>query len=566
MQGPDGNELQCRLSVTCGGTLFHQPGLAVPVGDPVPFENYMITAALSPPPTLILPVTPLYREVMATLDSFAGDTWVRLSEDLPPPAPAAAGGGLNAEQFQQVIDPIVDKLSKPVVSAKETEQSEQAADIAAHYRLALASLPADNAPDQDHMVIPDLTESFMKVLTKTKPLAATVSLQELFLAAMDRASRSTNYLDTNVTFEAEVCNVALANILRSFHVLLDPMAHSPISVIKAKLGLIHFLSPDRARVVKASFDDPSNGPVSLSHISDDKAQLEASRSSTLYCGGRLERGQDLLEVACNFRLFLLIVSAAAEGSLLWVKLLAYLSLLQSRQGKQFMATYRDDMRLVLGMFGDMQHIVTVFLQLAKKPALRTALAANQPVSTSNYLAAAQVADHLITRLRTAIGGNGIGPFVDMPSYAPLFIKEHKPTRTGGNTPSTPAAGKGRERSPPAAVTPGASDSNKASKDETAAALERKKQGGFLIYQPPAGSRGLPSCPVMDKVGDSPTAERLCMQFATKDHYCSRRPTCPYPHITSWSRLSSAAKQKQMSDWVAATPGMSFVPSKGPPGM
>jgi hypothetical protein len=271
-----------------------------------------------------------------------------------------------------------------------------------------------------------------------------------------------------------------------------------------------------------------------------------------------------LEAVCNFRLFLLIVSEAAEGSLLWVKLLAYLSLLQSRQGKQFMATYRDDMRLVLGMFGDMQHIVTVFLQLAKKPTLRAALAAGQPVSATNYLAAALVADHLITRLRTAIGGNGLGHFADMPAYAPLFIKEQRPPRPGG--PSTPNAGKGRERTPPAAVTPGAADANKASKDETAAAIERKKQGGFLVYKPPAGARGLPSCPVMDKVGDSPTAERLCMQFATKDHYCSRRPSCPYPHIPSWSRLSSAAKQKQLTDWVAATPGMSFVPSKGPPGM
>ena len=98
-------------------------------------------------------------------------------------------------------------------------------------------------------------------------------------------------------------------------------------------------------------------------------------------------------------------------------------------------------------------------------------------------------------------------------------------------------------------------------------MDKKKQSGILCWTPPTSGdrqqRGLPSCPITDKQPGMSAPERPCMQFMSMGFYCSRRP-CPFPHLSTYKRLSTEDKQTQFCKWVAKTPGLEFSPGKGPP--
>ena len=80
-------------------------------------------------------------------------------------------------------------------------------------------------------------------------------------------------------------STAFCNAIRSFHWLIDPLVRVSKATAIQRLGLIHFLTPLRGVLLAQRMDEATNGPIVLSHISDDKAQLEASQASKLYSTG-----------------------------------------------------------------------------------------------------------------------------------------------------------------------------------------------------------------------------------------------------------------------------------------
>lgn len=540
-------------SVTKGGPLFYLQDLAP--NDPFPLVPVLDTFPAAP--TVAIPVSAVARQVRASIKSFSDDTWIVLGQDVVDDEAPGGGPGLSADQISALVGPIVEAKGAREPSAKEAEQKRAAADVAVFYRLALASAPPPGSEDPSRAVLPELTPMFQEVLSVTKPVVAAQRFQDHLSAKIEVAYNSDLSLLNAVTFEAEACTTAFANAIRSFHWLTDPLSRVAKPVAQSRLCFLHFLTPDRAALLRSKQTEAANSPLVLSHVADDKAQLEASKASSLYTGGRVTHADDLYAAVVNLRLVLSTMISDVSQPLVLVKLLNYIRILKRQDGRAFMDCHRMNPHLPVYLFQDIQHILGSFFAVSRRPSLREALTNGEPVAIKNYQEASRTADSITDRLVSIITGTGLGDFRDIPICATWFIKApHMP----GKAPSPPSHSGDKHgiRAPP----PDAG--NKRPKPSPGVDSDRAKSQGILVFAGTAGNKRLPTCPVFDKSPRSGSEERCCMQFMTREHFCSRNP-CPYPHVVHLARLSSEEKRNDLVAWVNKTQGLSFAPGKGPAG-
>ena len=574
-------------SVTLGGPMFHLPDLEDPeVGNP--FQRLPVCLTLPASPTMLPPLLQMHKRVQSTIDSLSEETWIRLgsrevgphegSQAAPsPPSPS----GVTTEQLQAILTPLVAARAAAEKSPKDVEQSDSAKDVAAAYRLALAALPSDSpalsspastrasdAPAAS-MTLPALHDGFLACLNKTKPVLAAQALQDLVRARVDQAQLSELALDLDITFDPNAITIAFANAVRSYFWITVALTRLTYEGAKTKLNLIHFLKPAQGFFLVQRLDEVTQTPVVLSHVSDDKAQLEASKSSTLYTNGCLSQGHDVYSGICNL-LMLLSVMVPPDGPvpLLVQKLKTYASVLRSPDGRIWCDTYRHDLRVAVHLFQDCQHMITNFFSLGVKPSLKKAVLSGQPVDALNYWNAARQADSFIDRLRGLITGNSLGDFIHTPHTLAWF---HPSAAKALSTPARTPSKNVRDvtpqnfRTPPTTKgTPTQATAPKKLRLTDQADVDRRKQLGILTFDKKVGGNRLPHCPVYAKATkDASSQERLCMQFATQGHYCSRT-NCPFPHIAALAKLPKEARE-EMVKWVAKTPGLDFAQGKGPAG-
>lgn len=569
------------LSVTLGGPLFHLPSMAIP-GNPIPFGTLSIRPTLPPNPTMLLPQDALYARVRCVIENLSDEFWADLGSTIPPTPSTQpttnSSSPLTAESIRAIVEPFA---TTRAISRKELDQTAAAKEVAYIYQLALAAVPDTTEPTPPGMHIPDLHPEFLSALNKSKPVAAAQVLQELMATNLEVASASDKGLDRDVTFDVAQCTTAFANAIRSGHWLVDPLPQTPKTIAQQKLCLIHFLPPVRGTLLASRQREAAQDPLILSHISDDRAQLEASKSSSLYSHGRLESGKDVHLAACNLRLNLLsMISPDSRTPLLIEKLLAYTDLLTSRPGRLWLETHRLDRNIPTHVFQDAQHILQTFFALAKSTRLRVGLRESRPIEPKNYWNAARTSDALIDRLRGIISGNGLGPFESTPyclSWFPYFTP--KPNRRldvpRHEEPRHPTASRTYDRSPSGDprrqdprrrpdLTPTHDATQKKSRTRDTVEVDKCKKQGLLVYDPKTGGeRRLPTCPVYEKATPHASPERLCMQFLTRGYYCSRGP-CPFPHITNLKHFTGS-KAKDFTAFVEKTPGLSFAEGRGPAG-
>ena len=174
-------------------------------------------------------------------------------------------------------------------------------------------------------------------------------------------------------------------------------------------------------------------------------------------------------------------------------------------------------------------------------------------------------DLMIEKLCSIVGGNALGDFQwnppCLPWFAPLFSGA---PRTPANThPATTQANTCPTVSPDGPPTTRPSDGKKPrvlSQDD----IQRCKDSGLLIYDSAVtGVHKLSLCPVHDKAKGGSTSERLCIQFITRGHFCSR-PKCPYPHVFKLASMPEP-KRSELTKFVTLTPGLAFAHGQGPPG-
>ncbi len=554
-------------SVTQGGPLFHLPDLVLEA-EQDPFAALDLVQTLPVSPVMLPPTLPLYPSVHARFSAWADDNWAHLGAqrvDLTAPATPTNGIGLSPDQITALVTPLVAARAVPVEtkSTKELEQAESANDAIVSYQIAFAIAPevADPTATADAMIIPELTPEFRSILHKSKPMLAAQAMLEFFRSTVERFLTSSIGVDCDVTFDAEAVTMAFANAVRSMFWLIEPLSRTPKHVAILRLCLLHFLPPIRAVLLAQKGSEATSNPIVLSHVSDDKAQLEASKASTLYAGGRLESVHDVYLAVCNLRMFILAVvqTTGDQTPLLLKKLLAYVNVLKSFDGRIWAETYRNNFNIVLHVFMDVQHILCMFMSLSKRSGLKEAIKAGKPIAPNNYWNAVRIADGLVDKLKGIISDNNLGLFNNPPVVANWFINPHASTQ---DTPSRP--GKVPPTTPPTRPTPPSAGAPKKPRTKDQSEIDRQKTLGMLVYDSQtSGSTRLPHCPVYGKARKNAADERFCMQFLTTGYFCSRT-NCPFPHVTSLNRLSKQDKDTFVA-WVEKTPGLSFADGKGPAG-
>ena len=539
-------------SVTEDGPLFLLNDLTA---SPNPFQALQVVAELLINPVPSSPFTSLNSRCTTMLHSWADDTWVTLgmqSDPLPRSPPRA----LDPSGTE---DPPPPATVTPPLTAKEKAQARTAATVAAGYRLAFACLPSPDAADVRHAILPSLPSDFQAVLDSPKPQDACVELRQILTGKIAEANASDLAMLRDVTLEPHLCTLSLSNCIRSFHWLDLPLVSTNKHSMESMLGILHFLTPDQQALLAQVSREVTTGPVVLSHVADDKAQLEASTKSRLYTRGRLQTGRDLYHAVCNFSLMADLLVTDGSSSMLVSKLKRYANALNSADGRRFLQTYQNHPFLPIHLFQDIQHIVTLYFRVAQSHKLRTQVLSQQPISVANYTAISRAADLVVDHLNNVLLGGGLGRYEAQPHTFPWFRGEislsprqsslpnpHRPADHPDGPPSK------RQRPAPAA----AMDPER---------VERAKSSGLLVFDPQAaGSKDLPLCPIRDTRPGSKTPERCCMSFMTRGYHCSE-PTCPRPHVSNLRRFSSDKKREDFIRFVTKTPGLSWSPGNAPPG-
>jgi hypothetical protein len=537
-------------SVTVGGPLFHLPSLTLAPGVADPFALLTI----GPPPRLLnalLPNHPLYPRGRDLLQAWSETIWIELGSAMDPePVPAVGGGGFTPATLRAVLEPLV---------AKEKTFANAPRGIA-RYRLLMAASPDPGSTTPDSMVLPELCDEFKVYISINSSAIAAQDLQELVKSKLRIANASRAAIDKDVTLESANITVAFSDRIRTYAWLDEKMVIAEDTHAKSKLGMLQFLTPDRAGLAVVVDSDRDAATLLMSNSSSSTAQLDASKSSKLYCGGHLRTFRHSYEAVCNLRCLLSVIVEDLVRPLVLVKLLEYVSLLVDREGRLFFDTFQGrSPHLALHPFQDLQTILSAFVSRVTTDANNYGAASRgEPIAVRHYESAIQVADALTADLRAILHGNGLGKFQDIPTFAEWYLP-NKPivTPPRGGAAALPGKEPKRQRTSDAATPPGRPAVD-------AAVLETRKALGLLVFDSAvAGSTRLPNINVYHKKQGAKSPERLCLKFLTRGFACDKED-CKLPHVTGLNVLRPAERTK-LIDFVKKQPGMAWAEGKGPAG-
>ena len=250
------------------------------------------------------------------------------------------------EQVRAVVEPIVNR-EKQFRLADRTK---------ARYRILLASKPEADTETPNVAILPELSDEFIKYLGQSGGAAASDDLRELFRTKLAVANTSTQCLEKDVTLEPDNLTLAFSDRVRTFAWLAEKLRTTSFSAAKNQLGLLQFLTPDREALAVLAEGDSQVKSLIMANSTSNSAQLDASKTSKLYCDGRLANFRHVYEAFCNLRLFLSITGADVNKALVIMKMQEYVEILVDRQGRLFFEACRRQPHLAVHPWQDLQHI------------------------------------------------------------------------------------------------------------------------------------------------------------------------------------------------------------------
>ena len=521
-------------SVTEGGNLFYTPDLEVEGVDAQPFAALDVSTNLFVGPNLVGPTDRLYSAIVDQQFAFFDRVWADVGSRQEPAVPPQAQGGaqgLLGQELKSVLEPL---------SREKTYKNSPRSQ--AKYRLLLAQEPADG---DSHVVLPQLSSTFLTYLAEPTSATAADDLREIVRNRVTILSKSMLSRDKDATWEADNVTVAFSERLKGARWLTEPLPGATKVGARDKLGLVHFLTPDRTGLATVAESDSHAKTITLANTGNSTAQLEASKSSKLYTGGRLTHPRHCYECVLNFRCLMGVMVEDPSKSMVVDKLLEYAEVIVSKKGRMFFDIQGKGTHLAIHLWQDLQLILTTFLEVSANCELYQSVMGGSEVSYSNYATALAVADSCISDLRTIVNGNGLGKFGGVPCCVSWFVATPRADPRTDNRADRSAVKKPRILDDPAEA-------------------ERRTRYGMLDFDPDeAGTKRLPTCKVRAKRRGSKYPERLCMPFLTRGHQCGN-PNCKLPHLPNLDGLSDADR-KEFHEFVDKTPGLSWVPGKAPPG-
>jgi hypothetical protein len=230
------------------------------------------------------------------------------------------------------------------LTVKEQELADTAVDVATRYHLLFASVsPAEDGLTME-VILPNVKTDFMTNLKKTRPVSASTDLKELLNTILEIAANLDKAIDNMVQFHEAVVSVMYSNCVRSFHWLETSLNQVTSPELNARLSIVHFLPPEFPALMQKWVGEAADSPIIQSLVADAKSQLDASKASTLYTGGKLHSQRDAISAVCNFRALAMVVFSTThvDDSALMKKLRQYCKVLQTRDGQRWWDLHRHN--------------------------------------------------------------------------------------------------------------------------------------------------------------------------------------------------------------------------------
>ena len=532
-------------SVTRGGPLFHIPGLALDENDPDPTEDFDVRATVFRAPTQLGPDDPRFVEVADAVNPWSDHVWVELGGRLEPDRPdqpPPAGEAFSPNNFCTALEPLINRDKDFRLFPRTV----------ARFRLLLGGNPPADSDTPDLAILPQINDDFSEYLRMASGAAAADELKEMARTAVREANASRICISKDVTFDADAVTLAFSDRIRTFQFIGDRLVSLSKTHAQTNLGFLQLLTPIRAALAQVAEGDAAVKTLVMANTSNSASQIDATKNSQMYTGGRIDSFRCLYEAVCNFRLVCGLAVSDPDRSLLIQKLLEYTDILVDVSGKSFWEAYRNHPHLAIHAYQDLQHILSAFVVVATNSALTKAVESGNQVTLGNYATALAVADGHIHNLRTVVNGNGLGSFRDVPHCSTWFGTPSSGTRPAPISQGPTGTGRGA--------------AGRATPADLAEVTERLRALGALEFDsavPNAKTDFLDKVTVRAKKRGSRVAERLCMRFLTKGFACADAK-CKRPHVPNLNTLPEPDRKK-MIEFVAKTPGLSWAPGRLPAG-
>jgi len=400
-------------SVTRAGPLFHIDSLELEENAHDPTEEFDVRADLYLAPTQLGPNDACFSEVAGTLGPWSDQVWIDLGGRLELEAPAVippVGDAFTPNLFKTALEPLINRDKDFRLSPRTM----------ARFRILLGGSPPAGVDGADLAALPLLKEAFSECLRMSSGAAAADELKEITRTDIQEANASHLCTSKDVTFDADAVTLAFSDRLLTFQFVGDRLVSLTKVHAQTNLGLLQFLTPIRTALAHVAERDAAAKTLVMANASNSASQIDATKNSQMYNGGKANSFRCLHEAVYNFRLVCGLVVDDPDQSLLIQKLVEHTDILVDVSGKSFWEAYCNQPNLVVHAYQDLQHILSAFVVVATNSSLTKAVKGGSQITLDNYTTAVAVANGHIQTLRAVVNGDGLGHFRDVPHCSTWF--------------------------------------------------------------------------------------------------------------------------------------------------
>jgi len=239
-----------------------------------------------------------------------------------PAAPPAAGDAFTPNMFKRALEALINR-DKEFRLAPRTM---------ARFCLLLGGPPPAGSDATNLASLPPLKEDFSDYLRMPSGVAAADELKEITLTAIPEANASRLCASEDVTFDADAVPLAFSDCIRTFQFVGDRLVSLTKVHAQTNLGLPQFLTPLRTALAHIAEGDAAVRTLVMANTTNSASQIDATKNSQMYTGGKANTFRCLYKAVCNFRLVCGLVVIDPDQSLLIQKLVEYTDMSYLREG------------------------------------------------------------------------------------------------------------------------------------------------------------------------------------------------------------------------------------------
>ncbi len=562
--------------------------------DPAPFIPFNMVPSISTTYQMLPPSAEQYGFARAVAREGI-EAARRLTQ--PPGVPPGAEGASEREDtalqrqatsIKEVVTAVLEGYGKNNAdnapqSRSDREATKAVADTKVRYQLLLARIDEISDPNEPgvtilSLVLPAISDVFIKILDTSKLPEATRMIKEQFKSHIQRKSQSRDFHDRSSDFNTSAFDGPLVTALKRATWAERSLALEPDSV-KDMIGLYHFAPPRTGTVEYQERVAAENKSYRQESVGESKTRIHA-KAHELNHTGRLETETDLHSTIANFAAIITFISKEAKDSELWKMVQQLHDIWLDVDGRTWIATHVGPHKYIIAAIVlEFQQIIAQYVKIANNLEYRIAVQEDKQINPRAYQEANERARHVIRTMNNIIPGMTLGHLiVESRACSNFYIEDqatkdkHRAERQAQER-TTATRSTQRDLAGPRLVTPSRnststsnsnnnSNNNNNNRNNAAPELSPEqvailKGQGVLKYT--GSTHRMPQILDILEMNGSFGLSRVCMTFITKDRYCRWGAACRQKHIKRTGDLTGPNKAK-LTAFVNAQPTFEFAQS------